>query len=69
MTHVDLVTAHSKKQAEYIARLRTELEKAATSKDGVLIWKIKNIAEKMEDAKGSEGLELVSLPFFTSECG
>ena len=51
------------------ARLRTELEKAATSKDGVLIWKIKNMSEKMEDAKSSEGLELVSLPFFTSECG
>ena len=35
----------------------------------MLIWKIKNMSEKMEDAKSSEGLELVSLPFFTSECG
>ena len=69
LAHLDLVTAHSKKQAEYITKLRTELEKAATSKDGVLIWKIKNVSQKMEDAKSSEGLELVSLPFFTSDCG
>ena len=69
LAHVDLVTAHSRKQAEYIARLRTELEKAATSKDGVLVWKIKDVSEKIEEAKSSEGLELVSLPFLTSECG
>ena len=69
LSHVELISAHSKKQAEYITRLRSELEKAATSKDGVLIWKIKNVSEKMAEAKSSEGLELVSLPFFTSDCG
>jgi len=69
LSHLELVSAHSKKQAEYINKLKAELEKACTSKDGVLIWKIKGVAEKMQEARGSDGLELVSLPFFTSDCG
>merc|ERR1712117_481284 len=69
ITHLEQVSAHSKKQAEYITKLKAELEKACTSKDGVLIWKIKGVAEKMQEARGSDGLELVSLPFFTSDCG
>jgi TNF receptor-associated factor 4 len=67
--HLDLLVAQTRHQAEYIHRLKAELEKATTSRDGVLIWKVQGVAEKMEEAKGSDGLELVSLPFFTSNCG
>ena len=67
--HLDLLVAQTRHQAEYINRLKAELEKATTSRDGVLVWKVQGVAAKMEEAKGSDGLELVSLPFFTSNCG
>ena len=67
--HLDLLTQHTRKQADYITKLKAELERASASKDGTLVWKIRDVAQKMEEARGSEGLELVSLPFFTCEAG
>ena len=67
--HMDLLLQKTRNQAEYIDRLKQELERANINKDGILIWKIKDFEAKMEEAKASEGLELVSLPFYTSACG
>merc|ERR1712117_279138 len=54
-----------------MGRLTGQLERAAlTSYDGILTWKIRDFSAKMEEARSSEGgLELVSLPFFTSQSG
>ena len=71
-SHLDLMCAVSRRQQCHIERLTAQLERAAlTSYDGVLTWKIRDFAAKMEEARTSEGgLELVSLPFFTSQqCG
>merc|ERR1711971_1482939 len=67
--HLDISLSHTKRQAEYIEKLKMELERAATSYTGVLVWKISDITAKMEEARENEGLELVSLPFYTSQCG
>ena len=67
--HLDLLVKHTRDQQAYIDRLKAELERANISRDGVLIWKIKDFAARLEDARSSEGLELVSLPFYTSPSG
>ena len=67
--HLDMMVKYCSSQQQYIHRLKQELEKANVPKDGVLIWKILNFEEKMAEAKTSEGLELVSLPFYTSSSG
>jgi len=67
--HLDLMCALAEQQRGQIARLSNQLEKTATSYNGVLMWKVKGLAAKMKEAKSSEGLELVSVPFFTSQCG
>jgi len=67
--HLDLMVALAERQRGQIARLSAQLEKAATSYNGVLMWKVKGLAAKMAEARTSEGLELVSVPFFTSQCG
>merc|ERR1712029_989420 len=36
---------------------------------GVLVWKIKDLASRLSEAKTQEGLELVSAPFYTSQYG
>ena len=68
-SHLQLLVEHSRQQALHIHRLKAELEKASASRDGVLVWKIQGLAEKMEEARGADGLELVSLPFYTSDSG
>ena len=67
--HLQCALTHSRKQEDYTIRLKGELEKACTSRDGVLVWKIKGVSTKLEEARNSDGLELVSLPFYTSERG
>lgn len=67
--HMNLMVQKTRSQAEYIDRLKQELERANINKDGILVWRIKDFEAKMEEAKNSEGLELVSLPFYTSSCG
>ena len=67
--HLDLMVRHCRSQANYIDRLKAELERSNIAKDGVLIWKIKDFEAKMAEAKGADGLELVSLPFYTSATG
>ena len=69
--HLDLMCALARQQQAHIDRLTGQLERAAlTSYDGILTWKIRDFSAKMEEARSSEGgLELVSLPFFTSQVG
>jgi len=69
--HLDLMCALARQQQAHIDRLSGQLERAAlTSYDGILTWKIRDFSAKMEEARSSEGgLELVSLPFFTSQSG
>ena len=67
--HLEIMVNHTKKQAKIIKDLETKIEEAAISKDGVLIWKIANLSQKMSDSKRSAGMELVSRPFFSSTTG
>ena len=69
--HLELMCALARQQQAHIERLTGQLERAAlTSYDGILTWKIRDFSAKMEEARSSEGgLELVSLPFFTSQVG
>jgi len=67
--HLQMMVAHTKRQAEIIAALQTKIEEASTSKDGTLVWRISNFSQKMMESRKSEGLELVSRPFFTSSTG
>jgi len=67
--HLNLLVEMTRSQGEYINRLKSELERASISKDGTLIWKIKDFEAKMHEAKTNDGLELVSLPFYTSSSG
>ena len=67
--HLDLLARTARSQQAYIQRLKQELERASLSKDGVLVWKISGLAEKLAEAKTCDGLELVSRPFYTSAAG
>ncbi len=69
--HLDLVCRLARAQEERIAELTAQLERAAaTSHNGVLVWKVRDFSARMREAKSSaSGLELVSVPFFTSQCG
>ncbi len=57
------------RQRAHIARLTSQLERATTSYNGVLVWKVRDFSARLREARSSEGLELVSVPFFTSQCG
>lgn len=67
--HLDLMCSLVQRQQLHIGQLTGQLERAQTSYNGVLMWKIKDFEKKMAEAKSSEGLELVSMPFYTSQCG
>ena len=69
--HLDLMCSLAHKQESNIRRLAVQLDRAQTSYNGVLIWKIKDVNQKMAEAKSQNGcLELVSSPFYTSQqCG
>ena len=67
--HLEMMVAHTKRQAEFIAALQAKIEDATSSKDGILVWRISNFSQKMVESKKTEGLELVSRPFFTSSTG
>ena len=64
--HLEMMVAHTKRQAGFIAALQAKIEDATSSKDGILVWRISNFSQKMLESKKTEGLELVSRPFFTS---
>ena len=66
--HLDLMVNLSRKQAELIDKLQ-KLDKTETIKNGVLVWKIRDLQKRMSEAKNTEGLELVSAPFYTSQYG
>lgn len=67
--HLDLLSNQCRIQADLIKSLRSQLEQANLSKDGVLVWRIAGFWDKMEEGRTTEGLELVSLPFFTAPHG
>ena len=68
--HLDLMCGLARRQQATIDRLAGQLERAHTSYNGVLMWKIKDFAAKFAEAKSTEGLELVSAPFYTApQCG
>lgn len=67
--HLQMMVAHTKRQAEYIAALQTKIEDVSSSRDGTLVWRISNFSKKMLESKNKEGLELLSRPFFTSHTG
>ena len=67
--HLDLMCSLAHKQQAIIKKLTTDLEKANTSYNGVLVWKIKDFKARMAEAKTNDGLELVSAPFYTSQYG
>ena len=68
--HLDLMCSLVHKQESHIKRLNGQLERAQTSYNGVLVWKIRGLVEKMAEAKKSgSALELISMPFYTSQCG
>ena len=66
--HLDLMCSLAHKQQDVIKTLNEQLEKSTTSYNGVLVWKIKNLGQRLLEAK-EEGLELVSAPFYTSQYG
>ena len=69
-THLDLMCSLVHRQQNHIKKLAGQVEQANTSYNGILLWKIKNIKSKMAESRNSEGLELVSMPFYTSpQCG
>ena len=66
--HLDLMCSLAHKQEANIRRLAVQLDRAQTSYNGVLIWKIKDVSLKLAEAKSLNGcLELVSAPFYTSQ--
>lgn len=67
--HLDLMVNFSKKQQDLIEKLNCQLDKSETIKNGVLVWKIRDLKSRLEEAKNTEGLELVSAPFYTSQYG
>jgi len=67
--HLDLMVNYSKKQQDLIEKLNCQLDKSETIKNGVLVWKIRDLKSRLEEAKNTEGLELVSAPFYTSQYG
>ena len=67
--HLQMMVKHTRRQAEIISALQAKIEDATSSKDGTLLWRISHFSQKMLESKKSEGLELVSRPFFTSSTG
>jgi TNF receptor-associated factor 4 len=67
--HLDLMCSLAHKQQSLIKKLNDQLEKSNTTYNGVLVWKIKDFAARMKEAKTQDGLELVSAPFYTSQYG
>ena len=68
--HLDLMCSLVHKQESHIKRLNRQLEQTSTSHNGVLVWKVRGVADKMAEAKRTgQALELVSVPFYTSQCG
>lgn len=49
--HLDLMCRLVHRQAAQIGRLTTQLERAHTSFNGVLMWKIKDFKSKLEESE------------------
>uniref|UniRef100_A0A1A9WDL9 TNF receptor-associated factor 4 n=1 Tax=Glossina brevipalpis TaxID=37001 RepID=A0A1A9WDL9_9MUSC len=67
--HLSLMVALSARQGQQIQMLKSAVSKLSINYTGTLLWKITDWSVKMSEAKGKDGLELVSPPFFTSQYG
>jgi len=67
--HLALVTQECRRQAEEINRLRGKLEEASVGREGVLVWRVAGVGARLREARSSQGLELVSRPFYTGSPG
>ena len=45
------------------------MEAASLSRDGVLVWRVQGVQGRLREARSSQGLELVSRPFYTASPG
>lgn len=68
-SHLSLMVSLASRQTQQISALKSAVAKLSTNYTGTLLWKISDWQLKMVEAKGKEGLELVSPPFFTSQYG
>ncbi|XP_013107666.2 TNF receptor-associated factor 4 isoform X1 [Stomoxys calcitrans] len=68
-SHLSLMVALSARQGQQIQMLKSAVSKLSINFTGTLLWKITDWSAKMAEAKGKDGLELVSPPFYTSQYG
>ncbi|KAH8262622.1 TNF receptor-associated factor 4 [Drosophila bipectinata] len=67
--HLSLMVALSSRQGQQIQMLKSAVSKLSINYTGTLLWKITDWSAKMAEARGKDGLELVSPPFYTSQYG
>ncbi|EDW39636.1 GL15107 [Drosophila persimilis] len=67
--HLSLMVALSSRQGQQIQMLKSAVSKLSINYTGTLLWKITDWSAKMTEARGKDGLELVSPPFYTSQYG
>ncbi|XP_030240445.1 TNF receptor-associated factor 4 isoform X2 [Drosophila navojoa] len=67
--HLSLMVALSSRQGQQIQMLKSAVSKLSINYTGTLLWKITDWSAKMNEARGKDGLELVSPPFYTSQYG
>jgi len=63
------MVALSSRQGQQIQMLKSAVSKLSINYTGTLLWKITDWSAKMTEARGKDGLELVSPPFYTSQYG
>ncbi|ALC38742.1 Traf4 [Drosophila busckii] len=67
--HLSLMVSLSSRQGQQIQMLKSAVSKLSINYTGTLLWKITDWTAKMSEARGKDGLELVSPPFYTSQYG
>ncbi|XP_048518966.1 TNF receptor-associated factor 4 isoform X3 [Dendroctonus ponderosae] len=67
--HLQMMCGLVAKQQQQIASLKGALARLSLNCSGTLIWKVSDFGAKIAEAKGKEGMELVSPPFYTSQYG
>ncbi|XP_033118894.1 TNF receptor-associated factor 4-like isoform X2 [Anneissia japonica] len=67
--HLVLVCEVVRRQKRQIDSLTNKLHALNTSMNGTLLWRITDYASKFASAKSAHGIELRSLPFYTSQYG
>ncbi|XP_065214318.1 TNF receptor-associated factor 4 isoform X1 [Planococcus citri] len=67
--HLMLMCSLVTKQQNQISSLKSALSRISLHQSGTLVWKISEYSVKMEEARGKDGVELISSPFYTSQFG